>query len=140
MTSARVPAAVVPIATIHSYHAHVYYDPATRPLAEALRAAVGARFAVRLGRWHDQPVGPHPVSMYQIAFAVPVFPALVPWLMLNRAGLAILVHPNTGYPRADHAHHPLWMGRVLDLDLQRLPEQDEALAEEAVNTAPTLAP
>src|SRR3712207_8632071 len=55
---------------ITAYHAHVYYDPATsRREAALLRERVGELFpGVRLGRWHDQPVGPHPQAMYQIVF------------------------------------------------------------------------
>jgi aromatic ring-cleaving dioxygenase len=71
-------------AQITDYHAHVYYRPATRAAAEALRDELETRFAVRLGRWHDTLVGPHTRSMYQVAFAPAVFADLVPWLMLNR--------------------------------------------------------
>ena len=72
-------------AAITGYHAHLYYAPETRPIAERLRAAIGERFPqARIGSWHDEPVGPHPVSMYQVAFAVEEFPLFVPWLMLNR--------------------------------------------------------
>jgi DOPA 4,5-dioxygenase len=107
-------------AGIEGFHAHVYYAPETRPIAERLREAIGASFAVQLGRWHDQPVGPHPVSMYQVAFAVAEFSRLVPWLMLNREGLTILVHPLTGNDYDDHAHHALWLGAVLPLRLEML--------------------
>jgi DOPA 4,5-dioxygenase len=107
-------------ARIEGFHAHIYYDPKTRPIAERLRESIGAGFAVQLGRWHDQPVGPHPISMYQVAFAVAEFPRLVPWLMLNRAGLTILVHPLTGNDYDDHAHHALWLGAVLPLRLDML--------------------
>ncbi|HZT19229.1 MAG TPA: DOPA 4,5-dioxygenase family protein [Dongiaceae bacterium] len=117
MTSASVPG---DIARIQGYHAHVYYDPATRAQAEGLREAIGAAFDVKLGRWHDRPVGPHPRSMYQVAFAVPEFPRLVPWLMLNRAGLSVLVHPLTGDDYADHARFALWLGAPLPLDLESL--------------------
>ena len=56
-------------AAITGYHAHLYYAPQTRPLAERLRTAIGERFPrVRIGSWHDEPVGPHPVAMYQVAF------------------------------------------------------------------------
>ena len=107
-------------ARIEGYHAHVYYDAATRPAAERLRQAMDERFAVTLGRWHDQPVGPHPKSMYQVAFAADEFARLVPWLMLNRAGLSILVHPSTGNDYEDHARFLLWLGAPLPLRLERL--------------------
>lgn len=107
-------------AAIEGYHAHVYYDPATRTVAERLRQAMGERFAVTLGRWHDNPVGPHPASMYQVAFAAAEFPRLVPWLMLNRGGLSILVHPRTGDDYADHAWFALWLGMPLPLRLDAL--------------------
>jgi len=105
---------------ITGYHAHVYYDPLTRPKAERLRAGIGERFTARLGSWHDEPVGPHPVAMYQIAFAVDEFPRLVPWLMLNRDGLDVLVHPMTGDAVADHTRHALWLGAPLPLRLDVL--------------------
>jgi len=104
------------IGAITGYHAHVYYDAATRDRAAALRAALEAGFTVRMGRWHEQPVGPHPRSMYQVAFAPEEFARLVPWLMLNRRGLVILVHPLTDDDLADHAENPLWLGEKLALD------------------------
>jgi len=105
---------------IHSWHAHVYYDPATRDAAARLRDQVAARFEATLGRWHDVPVGPHPQAMYQIAFANAVFPDLTGFLALNRVGLTILVHPETGDEVADHRDHAMWMGKVLPLDLSTL--------------------
>lgn len=107
------------ITAITDYHAHVYYDPedpASRARAADLRAAVEARFQARMGSWHDRPVGPHPVAMYQIAFAPEVFPTLVPFLMLNRQGLTILVHPETGKAKDDHLLHAMWMGEVLPIN------------------------
>ena len=72
------------------------------------------RFAVRMGRWHDVPVGPHPTAMYQIAFSEDgQFPTLAPFLMMNRMGLTILLHPESGRPRDDHTINAMWMGQVL---------------------------
>lgn len=107
-------------ARIEGYHAHVYYAPDTRAVAERLRDGVAAGFAARLGRWHDQPVGPHPVAMFQIAFEVEEFPRLVPWLMLNRAGLSVLVHPLTGNDLDDHSRFALWLGPPMPLRLDQL--------------------
>lgn len=100
------------------FHAHVYYEPETKPVAERIRRALGRRFSVVLGRWHDTPIGPHRRAMYQVAFAPKEFSRVVPWLMLNRKGLSILVHPLTGNDYADHAIHSLWLGRPLPLGLE----------------------
>ncbi len=107
-------------AQIRGYHAHVYYDDSTRPAAADLREAIGERFDVQLGRWHDRPIGPHPRWSYQVAFAPDQFAGLVPWLSLNRGDLVILVHPETGDDVADHTSHAIWFGDKLHLDIDKL--------------------
>lgn len=112
------------VSTIRGYHAHVYFTADTKPDALAVREEIGAQFTVELGRVHDVPVGPHPTAMYQVAFATPEFANLVPWLMLHRRGLSVVVHPETGDDVGDHADRPLWLGapQVLDIEfLRRLP-------------------
>ncbi len=124
---------------IHSYHAHVYFDSAdARERAAALRQRIGERFVVQLGRWHDVPVGPHVLPMYQVAFTPEVFARFVPLLMLERDGLSVLVHPNTLAPRADHLQHALWLGTALPLKDEVLPERIDAADESPIvpNTAP----
>ena len=130
------------VATIASYHVHVYFDgPEQRARALALREQIAERFAVSLGAVHDRLVGPHSRPIYQISFAVELFDTLVPWLMLNRNGLAVLVHPNTGRERDDHLVHSLWLGEVLPIvNVHMLGDQTEPEGPRTVNTQPTLSP
>ncbi len=109
---------------ITGWHAHVYYDPATtRAAAATVREGIATGFPdAVLGRWHDVQVGPHTAAMYQVAFAPALFPSLVPWLALHRAGLSVLVHPETGRQRADHTDHALWLGPPLRVRADILPE------------------
>jgi DOPA 4,5-dioxygenase len=130
------------ISEIASYHAHIYFQgPAEAERARWLRERIAERFAVRMGTWWERPVGPHDRSMYQVAFETGLFPAFVPWLMLNHSGLSILIHPNTANQRRDHLADSLWIGTKLPLDEAALPD-DESEPEQAgtINTAPRLTP
>jgi DOPA 4,5-dioxygenase len=109
-------------AKITGYHAHIYYDAVSRERAAKLRAMIEERFPVRMGRWHDVPVGPHPCAMYQVAFAPDQFRELVPFLMMNRMGLSVLLHPESGRPYDDHTLHAVWMGPMLTLRTAMLRE------------------
>jgi len=116
---------------IRQYHAHVYYDPrSSRDRAARLREHVAVLFPQAiLGRWHDALVGPHSQSMYQIAFPNALFASLLPWLMLNRDGLTILLHPETGDAYADHTDHTdhaVWLGSILPLRLDALKNAEAA--------------
>jgi DOPA 4,5-dioxygenase len=112
-------------ARIVDYHIHVYYDKETKKQAGVLREWVAERWPeVRLGRWHDVPVGPHPTAMYQLAFPASLFPEMAPFVMMNRMGLTILLHPESGRPRDDHTLHATWMGAVLPLKTEILRESD----------------
>jgi len=108
--------------TITGYHAHIYYDPAkTRDTAARLREGLGAAFPnATLGSWHDEAVGPHTVAMYQVVFAADDFSQVVPWLMLNRGTLDILVHPLAGNAYDDHTAFAMWLGEKLPLKIDVL--------------------
>ena len=112
----------IDLTTITDYHLHVYYAPESRERAAQLREWVEQRFTVRMGRWHDVPVGPHVAAMYQIQFMPDLFPTLMPFVMMNRMGLTILLHPQSGRPRDDHTINATWMGAVLPVKTEVLPE------------------
>jgi DOPA 4,5-dioxygenase len=122
MPGSENPQALEDPKRITLYHAHIYYDPASsRDRAALLRERLSTLCPDAVfGRWHDRPVGPHPQAMYQVAFAPERFSAILPWLMLNRDGLTILVHPETGDDYADHSRHAVWLGEILPLRLEAL--------------------
>ena len=107
----------MPEQVITGYHAHVYFDADTVEKATALCAAARDRFGVVMGRVHERPVGPHPMFSCQLAASIEQFGALLPWLALNRDGLIVFAHPETGDDLADHRDHGIWLGRGLELDL-----------------------
>jgi aromatic ring-cleaving dioxygenase len=44
----------------------------------------------------------------------------LPWLLLNRGELSVLVHPLTGNDYDDHSRFALWLGTPLPLKLEVL--------------------
>ena len=50
---------------VNGYHAHVYYDIATKPVAERLAEQIGNKFSVKFAGFRDNPVGPHPIANLQ---------------------------------------------------------------------------
>jgi len=105
-------------AAIESWHAHVYFDADTAAPARALYGRIEAAFpAAEMGRFHEKPVGPHPMWSYQVAFGPDLLTEILPWLALNRGALDVFVHPNTGDDLADHRDHVVFLGRSYPLTL-----------------------
>jgi aromatic ring-cleaving dioxygenase len=105
---------------IDGYHAHVYYDAETRPLAEQLREAIAAAHGVEVRALSDDPIGPHPVPQFRFTFTTAQFDRIVPWLMFNRQGLDVLVHPLTDNSYDDHSCYAVWLGAPVALKLGTL--------------------
>jgi len=108
------------VSCIASWHAHIYFDAKSRELAWCLRDAVAARFGnrVKIGRFHERPVGPHPQWSCQLTIAHADFAEGIGWLALNHGALDMFVHPNTGDQLRDHRDCALWLGRSYKLDLR----------------------
>ena len=117
-----------------SWHSHVYFNAASYLRAEALVAAMqrhlGPDADITYGRWHHWPAGPHPDLSIQLAFPHALFAAVTTFLVLNRNGLSIFTHPNTGETAADelrdHRDHAVWMGAVRPLKLSLFGGEDHA--------------
>ncbi|MDE1180200.1 DOPA 4,5-dioxygenase family protein [Paraburkholderia sp.] len=107
---------------VESWHAHIYFDASSRDAAWALRERIDAHFGdtLVLGRFHERPVGPHPMWSYQLAFGREQFAGIVEWLTLNHGALDVFLHPNTGDALSDHRDAAVWIGRSHTLRLAAL--------------------
>lgn len=101
------------------YHAHIYYPPAERAralaLRETLRAAPGVVF---VGKLRDGKVGPHPIPQFEIHFPKSALAGVLP--LIEASGLTTLVHPLTDDDLADHTTLGRWIGPPVELDLNVL--------------------
>lgn len=106
-------------ALIRDWHAHVYFDAESRDAAWALRETIARELAgrVEIGRFHERPVGPHPVWSYQLAFGTADFSHVIGWLALNHGTLDVFAHPNTGDGLRDHRDCAIWLGHSRTLNL-----------------------
>ncbi|MCV6612662.1 MAG: DOPA 4,5-dioxygenase family protein [Amphritea sp.] len=106
-----------PVNNHKAYHAHIYFDAETLALAERLAAESGSRFGLQVGRIHQRLVGPHPCWSVQIIFSHKDFDGFISWLDLERQGLSVLVHAQTGDDLKDHTDYAYWLGDSVPLKL-----------------------
>jgi len=97
---------------IKGYHAHVYFDANTINQARTLCELAAQLFALKMGRVHERPDW-----SCQLAFGPELIGEVLPWLALNRKGLVVFLHPDTGDDLLDHTEHAIWMGAMRPLDL-----------------------
>lgn len=102
---------------IENFHAHIYYHPEEVERAKALGGEAQRRFGVPVGHYHLRPVGPHPRGSVQLTVTPGQFGEFAQWLALNRDGLTVFAHANTGDDLADHTRHVIWFGPSEELDL-----------------------
>ncbi|OEY65423.1 DOPA 4,5-dioxygenase family protein [Marinobacter sp. X15-166B] len=112
-----------PVNTHKAYHAHVYFEQETLEFARQLCTEAGERFNLRVGRFHEKPVGPHPKWSCQISFGTADFDQLVPWLDEHRQGLSILIHGLTGNDLEDHTRYAYFLGDPVELDVSMFAAQ-----------------
>jgi len=102
---------------IRDFHAHIYFDADQLDRAQALAEAARERFGVPVGRFHIEPVGPHPRGSCQLTVRPEQFGDFAQWITLNRNGLTIFAHSSTGDDLSDHTDHVIWFGPSEALDL-----------------------
>ncbi|EFY99859.1 dopa 4,5-dioxygenase [Metarhizium robertsii ARSEF 23] len=109
---------------------HVYYlqqNPEQAKYARELWERIRREFPeLRVYKFWDVPVGPHPVAMFEVNVFTPAqFGAFVAWLAIWRGPLSALIHPNTTVHQGeaanevelrDHTERAIWMGERLPLD------------------------
>ena len=103
--------------SVKDSHIHLYYNEQTIDTAKSICSQVEKLFNVEIGRFHEKNVGPHPRWSVQILVQNSDFGEVLTWTSLNREGLTVFTHPNTGDDLRDHRDHAIWMGEVLDLEL-----------------------
>jgi DOPA 4,5-dioxygenase len=101
------------MSAIQDFHAHIYFNPDQLPLAQEAQA----QFGVAVGHFHLKPVGPHPRGSCQLTVPTEQFGAFAGWAALNRRGLTIFAHAETGDDLPDHTAHVIWFGESEPLNL-----------------------
>lgn len=114
--------------------------PETGPFRSRLTEVIKPVPELRIYTFWDKPIGPHPVAMFEVNLFTPAqFGAFIPWLVIQRGPLSVLIHPNSA-PDEDERNHTqraVWMGDRIPLDLRifklmkEREKQQEAQAEAA---------
>ena len=101
------------------YHAHLYFQPEQRSVAERLRQELGERpDLLFVGRMTEGKAGPHPIPQFEVHFLESAREEIVP--RIEASGLQALVHPLTDNDVADHTTLAEWIGDPIELDLTTL--------------------
>ena len=97
------------------YHAHIYWENEAQRF-EALHLREPLReIGCKVGTIHDQPIGPHPLAMYQVNYNSTIAKEVEN--LLYKAKLHILLHEDTGDDVRDHTQGTRWIGRPLKLNI-----------------------
>ncbi len=122
-----------------SWHLHIYFPSAEIDKAHWLRARMAEKFRVAIYPVEDGAGGPHPLPNLEVQVSRDELPRILPWLVLNRQGLSVHVHPRSENLTGDHLDWALWLGAPValiadELDGVRPPGAEEGL--EWFNGAP----
>ena len=117
---------------IKSYDVHTYWNnnsETERNAAFDLREKFLREFKsevdagdIKVYKFWDKPIGPHPINMWELDFHLPEsFVKVVPWFQMNHGKLLVLIHPHLELGEfKDHTDHALWLGHKVRLDTEVL--------------------
>jgi aromatic ring-cleaving dioxygenase len=103
---------------IKNFHIHLYYDDNNIELAKDLAKEIQTKFSINVGTFHEQNVGPHPRWSVQISVPTDLFGDVLSYVAINRKGLTVFSHPDTGHGLIDHTDNAIWMGEILELNTE----------------------
>ncbi|KDQ19490.1 hypothetical protein BOTBODRAFT_51880 [Botryobasidium botryosum FD-172 SS1] len=104
---------------------HIYYMPnisSEAQFAKELHERIRREFPeLRIYRFWDKAVGPHPTAMFEVnTFNPHQTGAFFSWLTVSRGPCSVLIHPNTGDAYKDHTELMSWMGKPWPLHVDFL--------------------
>jgi len=102
------------------YDAHLYFDSNTFPIASAFRERMVEKFAAHskifIGQMIPEPIGPHPLPMFEVNFSEEDYDTIVNFLKEEHGDIPVLVHKLTGDDIVDHTTEAFWIGTTLSLN------------------------
>jgi DOPA 4,5-dioxygenase len=99
------------------YHAHIYWrDTKEKARAISFRTYLEDSGCV-LGRVWNQPIGPHPLPMYQVLYDSSNKDLVERFLQTHRVTNTVLLHESINDDLRDHTEGARWLGEPLKLNL-----------------------
>jgi aromatic ring-cleaving dioxygenase len=110
---------------MHPFHAHVYFDLSQMALASRVRNNIIEAIPelTYKGQLIPMPIGPHTKPMFELHVPAHVMATVKPQLEILREGLSVLIHPVQHDELDAHTNSAIWLGTVLPLKLDVLPNR-----------------
>ncbi len=103
------------------FEAFVYVAPDQKDVGLGVKNSIAKLgFNLVIGAQADKAQDLHPTGYFRLDFDLDEFGIIVPWLMINRQKLSVLIVPKTKNRRADFKKHALWLGTPLPFDVSYL--------------------
>ena len=103
--------------SVKDYHAHLYYTSVNIQEAQDIAEQLGKIHPIKVGTFHQKPVGPHPTWSCQLTFTPDQLGVIISWLLLNHGSVDVFIHANTGDNLIDHTQYIMWIGRSYPLNV-----------------------